>query len=231
MAKREALDISAYLVVGPENTQGRPVREIVRAAVLGGFTCVQLRSKEASARALIALCGEVAQELEKLGAKEKVALLVDDRLDVVLAAREQGFAVDGIHVGQKDIPPEVCRKYLGEAAIVGLSAPIDELFSYIENTDLSAIDYFGAGPLHPTETKKDAGINAKGEFKTRSLSDLTRLAKVSPVPVVVGGGVKAADLPELKKTGVNGFFVVSAIAGVAQPQQAAEEMSGLWRRL
>ena len=206
------------------------MREIVRAAVQAGFTCVQLRSKEATAREMIALCGELADELAALHAQDKVALLVDDRLDVVLAAREQGFAVDGIHVGQKDIPPQVCRKYLGEDAIVGLSAPIDELFSYIDSTDLSCIDYFGAGPLHPTATKKDAGINAQGEFKTRSLADLTRLAKVSPVPVVVGGGVKADDLPQLAATDVDGFFVVSAVAGAEKPEKAAREMVESWIR-
>ena len=55
MSIREKLDISAYLVVGPENTKGRDVAEIIKDAVEVGFSCVQIRSKIASARELIEL--------------------------------------------------------------------------------------------------------------------------------------------------------------------------------
>ena len=70
MNMRKKLDISAYLVVGPENTLGRPVGDIIRAAVENGFTCLQIRSKTASARALIALCREAAAVLQALGKAE-----------------------------------------------------------------------------------------------------------------------------------------------------------------
>ena len=100
MNMRSVLDISAYLVVGPENTKGRQVKDIVKAALDGGFTCVQLRSKVASAREMISLCKETAQVIAESGKSDSVVLLVDDRLDVVLAARAAGIKVDGIHVGR-----------------------------------------------------------------------------------------------------------------------------------
>ena len=53
MSMRDNLDISAYLVLGPENTLGRPVADVVAQAIAAGFTCVQIRSKECSARELI----------------------------------------------------------------------------------------------------------------------------------------------------------------------------------
>lgn len=226
---REALDISAYLVVGPENTEGRPVREIVRAALHAGFTCVQIRSKEASAREMIELLHEAAEEIEEAGASERVALLADDRLDVVLAARKMGIKADGVHVGQSDVPPEICRAYLGEEAVVGLSARTDELISYVREVDISAIDYFGAGPLHETATKPDCGIDANGNTITRNFAELRELAQASRIPVVVGGGVKLADIPALAKTGVGGFFVVSAVAGASNPGKAAAELVKAWR--
>lgn len=230
MNVRSALDISAYLVVGPENTAGRPVRDIVRAAVAGGFTCVQLRSKVASARKMIDLCGEAAEEIARLGRTGKTALLVDDRLDVVLAARERGIAVDGIHVGQSDIPVDVCRKFLGDDAIVGLSARTDELLDYVVQADVRDIDYFGAGPLHETPTKPDCGMDRTGHVVTRSLDEIAQLAKVSPRPVVVGGGVKLADIPALAATGVPGFFVVSAVAAADNPEATARQLADLWRK-
>lgn len=229
MNMRETLDISSYLVVGPENTLGRPVRDIIKAAVENGFTCLQIRSKTASARALIGLCREAADVLRALERDEAVALLVDDRLDVVLAAREAGIKVDGIHVGQSDIPASVCRKYLGEEAVIGLSARTNELLDYVRHADTSDIDYFGAGPLHETPTKKDCGRDAEGHIITRSFAELTELHDISPVPVVVGGGVKTRDLPALRRTGVDGFFVVSAVAGADDPAAAARELVETWR--
>jgi thiamine-phosphate pyrophosphorylase len=228
MSIRDQLDISKYFVVGPENTKGRPVSQMIRAAVNAGFTCIQLRSKEAGAREMMDLARQSAEIIAAAGASDKIALLVDDRLDVVLAARKQGIKVDGIHVGQSDIPVEVCREYLGEDSIVGLSARAHELFDYIQTADVSLVDYFGAGPLRPSVTKPDCGMDADGKILTRSFADLTKLASLSPIPVVVGGGVTAEDLPQLHKTGVAGFFVVSAIAGAEDPEAAARKLSGAW---
>ena len=222
-------DISAYLVVGRENTNCRPVAEIVDAAVKAGFTTVQIRSKEESALELIEDCKNAAEVIKSLGKSETVCLLVDDRLDVVLAAREMGIKVDGIHVGQTDIPVSVCRKYLGKDSVIGLSAPTKDLIDYVKNYDVSEIDYFGAGPVHETSTKPDCGMDENGRVITKTFDELSKLAKASPVPVVVGGGVKLSDIAPLKKTGVAGFFVVSAVAGAENPYEAAKDLADAWR--
>ena len=193
MRIRDNLDISAYLVLGPENTLGRPVGDVVAQALDAGFTCIQVRSKVASAREIIALTGDAAQAIAQAGKTGQVALLIDDRLDCVLAAREQGSAVDGVHVGQSDIPVEVCRKLLGPDAIVGLSARCEEMLEYVKTADMSLVDYLGIGPLHETETKRDCGRAADGSIITKSFEDLAALHAASPVPIVVAGGKK---LPE-----------------------------------
>ncbi|MFC2301074.1 MAG: thiamine phosphate synthase [Selenomonas artemidis] len=229
MSMRKNFDLSDYLVIGPENTNGRPAARIIAEAVRAGFTFVQIRSKTAEARELIDLTRAAAEIIAAQEKSERVALVVNDRLDVVLAARDAGVKVDGIHVGQSDIPPEICRKYLGADAIVGLSARTSALIDYVRTCDTSCVDYFGAGPLHPTATKPDAGRDAAGHVVTRTIEELAELHRVSPLPVVVGGGVKAADLPALRATGVEGFFVVSAVAGAAHPFAAAEELVHIWR--
>ncbi|MDR0950999.1 MAG: thiamine phosphate synthase [Candidatus Ancillula sp.] len=223
-------DLSAYLVLGEENTLGRPVEKIVKEAIEGGVTFVQLRSKVSSAKALIEQCGKISKVLKEFKSKteKEVAFVVDDRLDVILAARDLGYKVDGIHVGQTDIPVSICRKLLGPDSIVGLSAPTQDLISYVQNIDISPISYFGAGPLHPTETKKDCGLNIDGTIITQTLDEIDKLGKVSPLPVVVGGGVKLADIPDLAKTAIAGWFVVSAIAGAKNPKQATEELVQAW---
>ena len=229
MSVRERLDISAYLVIGQENCT-RPVEEVVAAAVDEGFTCVQIRSKVATAREMIATLEKSARAIRELGKSDSVALLVDDRLDVVLAAREAGIKVDGVHVGQSDIPVDVCRKFLGANSIVGLSAKTEELIDYVKSADVSQIDYFGAGPLHPTQTKVDCGRTADGRIITHGFDEIAALVKVSPRPIVVGGGVKLKDIPALAATKVQGFFVVSAVAGADNPRLAARELVEAWKK-
>lgn len=229
MSIRDNLNISAYFVVGPEDTKGRPVAQIVSAVVEAGYTCLQIRSKIASARELIELTRQAAKIIAQSGRSDEVALLVDDRLDVVLAARKQGIKVDGIHVGQSDIPVDICREYLGENSVVGLSARTHELFDYIKSADVRQVDYFGAGPLHETLTKPDCGLGKDGKVITRSFDDLYKLARLSPIPVVVGGGVKLPDIPQLAQTGVNGFFVVSAISEANDPKAEAVKLIEAWK--
>lgn len=154
MTMRDNLDISAYLVLGPENTLGRPVADVVEQALDAGFTCVQIRSKVCSVRDLIEYTAQAADVIARAGKSDQVALLIDDRLDAVLAARERGIKCDGVHVGQSDIPVDVCRKLLGPDAIVGLSARCEEMLEYVKTADMSLVDYLGVGPLHETATKK-----------------------------------------------------------------------------
>src|SRR5665647_3915595 len=88
MSIRKNFDISTYLVVGPENSKGRSVVTIIKDAVEAGFTCVQIRSKIASAYELIELTRQAANIIVQAGKSDEVTLLVDDRLDVILAARK-----------------------------------------------------------------------------------------------------------------------------------------------
>ena len=122
-------DISKYLILGRENTKTRTVEEVVKSAVEAGFTFIQIRSKEESAVEMIEDCLKVSALLKKMGKSEQVSLVVNDRLDVILAARERGAKIDGIHVGQTDIPVDICRKYIGKESIIGMSAPTKDLNS------------------------------------------------------------------------------------------------------
>ena len=217
-------------MIGPENTKGRPVHSIIRDAIEAGFTFIQIRSKVASAKELIKLTVEASDIIKNLGRSNEVTLVVNDRLDIILAARKQGAKVDGIHIGQEDIPVEVCREYLGEDSIIGLSARTHELSQYIQSTDVSQIDYFGLGPLHETITKPDCGLDPHGNILTRSFEELSQISRLSPIPVVLGGGVKIEDIEKLAKTGVDGFFVVSAVSEADNPKKEAINLVEIWEK-
>ncbi len=228
MYNRDNFDLSKYFIVGPENTLGRDVVGIIKDVIESGFTFIQLRSKTATARKMIDLCVKTSDIIKQINKEDEVSLVVDDRLDVILAAREEGAKVDGIHVGQKDIPVEVCRKYLGEDSIVGLSARTEDLIDYVKVKDTSEIDYFGAGPLRPSTSKPDCGMDESGQVITRSFNDIKELKKASDIPVVIGGGVKIFDLDKLASTGVDGFFLISAISCADDPRMEAEKIVLKW---
>ncbi|MCM0582511.1 thiamine phosphate synthase [Weissella diestrammenae] len=230
MPATKSFDLSAYLIIGPENTLNRPVKSVIQAAIKGGITFIQIRSKVADAKDLIAYTRDAAAAIAEAGQQDRIKLVVDDRLDVVLAARDLGIKVDGLHIGQSDLPIDFCRQYLGPDAILGVSARNAELLAYVKETDVTDIDYFGAGPFHPTQTKPEAGRDEKtGEIHTRQVAELIELAHLSPIPVVVGGGVKLADMPQLKATGVAGFFVITAITEASDPERATRALVTAWQ--
>jgi len=226
---RKTFDLSFYFVVGPENTCGRDFREVIRQAIEGGITFLQVRSKVVETKELLMDLGRIAaEEIAKAGKQDKIALVINDRVDVAKELRLEGVKVDGVHLGQSDIPVEIARQILGEDAIIGLSARAKDLFEYIEDFKTGIVDYFGAGPLRATPTKPDCGL-VDGVVLERTFDEIKKLKNLSPIPVVIVGGVKAEDLPALKSTGVDGFFVVSAIAGASDPFVATKELLKEWK--
>ena len=110
-------DYSLYLVTDRSLSLGRETVNIVRAAIAGGVTCVQLREKQCSAREFIA----EARALKTLlaAASPKIPLIINDRLDVALA-----IGADGIHLGQTDMPLADARRLAGSSLIIGIRAAV-----------------------------------------------------------------------------------------------------------
>ena len=181
---------------------GRSLAGIVAAAVKGGVTSVQLREKTASTRAFI----EQARVLKRLLAPLRVPLLINDRIDVALAA-----GADGAHVGQQDMPVALARQLLGPAAIIGLS--ITEL-GQVRDRDVELADYLGVGPIFAQSTKLDA-------TPPLGLDGLAEVRRASGKPIVAIGGVSAANADAVRSAGADGIAVVSAIMGADDPRAAA----------
>jgi thiamine-phosphate pyrophosphorylase len=190
------------LVTDRSLANGRSLAGIVAAAVKGGVTMVQLRDKTASTRAFI----EDARALKALLAPPRVPLLVNDRIDVALAA-----GADGAHVGQADMPVALVRKLLGPKAIVGLSITQS---AEARAEDIEFADYLGVGPIFPQLTKPDAA-------PTLGLEGLAEIRRITSKPIVAIGGVTAANVRAVRSAGADGVAVVSAIMGAQDPMAAA----------
>lgn len=226
---RDRFDLRAYFVVGPDDTKGRPVADVVAAALRGGATFIQLRAKHADARELTAMAEAIAAVIAQAGKADTVAFVIDDRVDAAWQCRELGIKVDGVHIGQDDMAPEQARALIGPDAIIGLSA---ETLPHIEAANAlpsGTIDYIGAGPLHYTATKPDAAaVEADGTKHALGIAGAQLLCEASRYPVVVGGGVHADDVPALARTAAAGWFVVSTIAAADDPERATRELLQAW---
>jgi len=190
------------LVTDSALANGRSLAGIVAAAVKGGVTLIQLREKTASTRAFI----EQARVLKRLLAPLRVPLLINDRIDVALAA-----GADGAHVGQQDMPVALARQLLGPAAIIGLS--ITEL-GQVRDRDVELADYLGVGPIFAQSTKLDA-------TPPLGLDGLAEVRRATGKPIVAIGGVSAANADAVRSAGADGIAVVSAIMGADDPRAAA----------
>ena len=207
------VDLSLYLVTDASQAKraGTDILTVVRAAVAGGVTAVQVREKDAPARAFLDTVLNIAAVLP-----DSVALIVNDRVDVYLAARAMAARVDGVHVGQSDLPVAAVRALVGPDACIGVSASTpDQLRAS------SGADYVGIGAVHETRTKRDAP-------PALGLDGFARLCAASPLPAVAIGGISAVDLPTLRAAGAVGAAVVSAICAADDPEAAARELRAAW---
>lgn len=208
--------IATYLVTDASASGDRGVLDVVRRAVDGGVTAVQLREKTASARELFDLTVRAAEVVAG-----RALLLVDDRVDVFLAARSAGAVVHGVHVGQSDLPVDAVRRIVGQAAVVGLTANTPAHLDAVAALPLGTVDYLGVGVIRPTTTKPD-------HPEPLGVEGFAAIAAATPLPCVAIGGVSLADTAELHVAGAAGLAVVSAICAADDPAAAARAFRSAW---
>lgn len=196
------------LVTDRDLAKGRPLVDVVGAAVQGGVTMVQLREKNATTREFL----EEARALKALLAPRGVPLVINDRVDIALAVD-----AEGIHVGQTDMPVEQVRAF-APGRIVGLSITNA---TQMARGDTQLCDYLGVGPLYLQQTKPDAStpLGVEGFAKLRAMTDK---------PVMAIGGLKADNSAPVIAAGANGLAIVSGIVSAADPRAAAAEFAKLF---
>lgn len=185
---------------------GRPLEQVVAAAVRGGVRCVQLREKQLGTRAFV----ERARALKALLAPLPVPLVINDRVDVALAC-----GADGVHLGQSDMAVEDARRLLPPEVFIGWSV---ESFDDLRRAAALPLDYLGTSPVFATATKTDAAP-PWGLDGLRAARDATAL------PLVAIGGLHAGNAAQAIAHGADSVAVVSAICAAADPESAARELA------
>ncbi|MFB9308584.1 thiamine-phosphate diphosphorylase [Agromyces hippuratus] len=216
MSARTTLDLSTYLVTDAALCGARGVVSVVAEAVAGGVRVVQVRDKGAEASALLAQLEALAEVIDG-----RAMLLVNDRLDLAIAARASGLPVDGVHLGQGDAAAAIARDRLGADAVVGLTANAPAHLEAVRRMPRGTVDYLGVGVIRPTSTKPDhpPAIGVDG---------FARFAAEAELPCVAIGGITRHDIAPLREAGAAGVALVSAICAADDPRAAARDLANRW---
>ena len=198
----DRIDYALYLVTDRRLSRRRTTIEIVREAVAGGVTCVQLREKDCGTREFL----EEARALRAVSRALGIPLIVNDRVDVALAV-----GADGVHLGQQDMPLADARRLGPPGWIIGVSAesPADAIRAENEGAD-----YVGVSPVFATPTKADAA-------PPLGLEGLRNIRAAVKIPLVAIGGIHAGNARAAIRAGADGLAVVSAIVSADSPRAAA----------
>src|SRR5262249_43427063 len=175
---------------------------------LDGHQVTLARDKHGSTRAMIAETRDLRAVLEPEG----IPLLVNDRVDVALAAE-----ADGVHIGQDDIAVPDARLLLGRRAIIGLSVKTVE---QAKAAPLELLDYVAIGGVYGTTSKENARAPI-GTDGLRSIVNAVRLRKAN-FPICAIAGITAENAADVIAAGADGVAVISALSLAADPAKAAQ---------
>jgi len=193
-----------YAVTNSMWLGNRTLPEVVKEALEGGATFLQIREKNLAYPEFVKLATEVKAVTDAY----HIPYVVDD--DVELAKE---IDADGVHIGQSDLALVEARRVLGPDKIIGVSA--HSVAEAIE-AERNGADYLGVGSVFTTSTKLDAEAVSKATLK--------EICEAVSIPVVAIGGIQKDNMLQLKGTKVDGVAVVSAIFAAPDVQQAAKEL-------
>lgn len=201
---KNGIDYTLYFCTDRQLMSCATIEESVERAIAGGAGVIQLREKDCTSREFY----ELALRVLKITRPNNVPLIINDRVDICLAA-----GADGVHLGQKDLPCREARRILREKAVIGVSAARPEEAAQAQ---ADGADYLGVGAVFATSTKTD----------TRPVTPeiIKQIRAAVTIPFVVIGGVNKENILTLKGLGINGAAVVSAVAAQPDITAAAREM-------
>lgn len=188
--------------------EGQSLSDVIKQAVEGGATVIQLREKELDREQVI----KEALDIKSYLNAKSIPLIIDNDIEVTKAA-----GADGVHVGQDDCPVSEARKLLGKDIIIGATA---HNVSEAVKAEEDGADYLGVGAAFGSSTKVDAKAIV-------SLDEYKKITEAVSIPVVAIGGIDETNIMRLKGLGLSGFAVVSAIFARDDVRTATEQMKKL----
>lgn len=166
----------------------RRLVQVARDAVQAGVDLIQVRERDLETAGLFDLVGEILGVAR--GSSTRV--IVNDRLDVALAA-----GADGVHLRGDSVAPRLVRTMVPDRFLVGRS--VHDAGEAREHA--SSVDYLVAGTLFPTPSKPTA-------TRWLGVSGLTELVRAVRVPVLAIGGMTVERAAQVAAAGAAGVAAI-----------------------
>src|SRR5262245_5973734 len=207
------VDLRLYALVDPDRAGGHTLPELAWLVAAGGATLVQLRDKHGDTRTMIEEARAIRENLKPM----RVPLLINDRVDVALAA-----GADGVHVGQDDMAVADARRLLGPDAIVGLSIKTP---AQAAAAPAELLDYAAIGGVYATSSKDnpDPPIGVEGLSRIAAIFRRRR----PDLPICAIAGIDASNAAATVKAGADGVAIISALSLAESPPDAARELRAI----
>jgi thiamine-phosphate pyrophosphorylase len=192
-----------YVVITEAFCAGRTALEVLDRVLEAGVGIVQLREKDLEDRRLYELAVEFHRRTQAAGA----VLVIDDRVDIALAA-----GADGVHLGQTDLPVAAAHRIAPELIIGASTHSLTEALA----AQKDGAGYVNIGPIYPTPTKPTAislGVEAIG-----------RIASHLQIPWSTMGGINQENISQVVAQGARHPAVMSAISGAPDVTAAAKAL-------
>ncbi len=200
-------------IIDPERAAGHNIVDLARRAAEAGATLVQLRDKGSETRAMV----DTARAIKAVLSPFKIPFVVNDRVDVALAA-----GADGVHLGPDDMAVADARALLGPNAIIGLSIKtVDEAAT----APIELFDYAGVGGIYATLSKEQKTAPIGTEGFARVAHALRRRAPNLPIAGIAG--IDANNAAAVIAAGADGVAVISALSLVPDPAAAARTLRAI----
>lgn len=191
-------ELRLCLVTDRAQTCGRDLVAVVRECLHAGLPAVQLREKDLAAPALLTL----ARELRALTAGVGARLIVNDRIDVALAA-----GADGVQRTHASLPVADLVRVADTRLRVGASVhSLDDA----RDAERAGAEWVFFGPVYDTPSKRAYGA-------PQGPGALARLASSLRIPVIAVGGITPERVAEVRAAGAAGVAVISAILSADAP--------------
>jgi thiamine-phosphate pyrophosphorylase len=199
-----------YAVIDTGFLKGISHSDMASQLIKGGAGIIQLRDKTTPKGELL----PIALELKSLCAERNVLFIVNDYLDIALAAD-----ADGLHIGQEDLPLASARRLLPIDKIIGCSVTTADQATAAE---AEGADYIAVSGIYPTTSKE--AVEVVG------LEILRLIKRKVKLPVVAIGGINLDNIAEVMAAGASSVAVISALLAAKSPGKAARQMVDIIER-
>jgi thiamine-phosphate pyrophosphorylase len=202
----DPMNFRLYYITDRRQIKSRTLDTCITGAIAAGVDWVQIREKDLPARHLLALTEAALASARQQG---RTRVMVNDRLDVALAAQ-----ADGVHLGTRSMPAGLVRRLAPREFVVGVSChSLEEALA----AQAAGADYILLGPIFATPSKLPYG-------PPLGLAKLREVTLQVSIPVFALGGITIDRVAVCRQNGAAGIAAIRLFQDCDSVEELVREL-------